>query len=151
MRTGVKSALIGVAASVLLFLVFGIPTDLVPNRFYTRMLPASILDYVFLVATSVMLGGYIGLHFYRKSSRGAKGDLAAMGGGVTGLFAFGCPICNAVLVSLVGTGALLTYYEPVRPAMGVLGVGILGTALYLKLRDRGCQSCEGDKGGGGNS
>lgn len=145
MKAGIKSALVGAAASILLFLIFGIPTDLVPNSYYTRMLPASPLDYVFLGATSVMLGGYIGLHFYRKSG-GARGDFAAIGGGVTGLFAFGCPVCNALLVSLVGTGALLTYYEPVRPVVGVLAIGMLGAALYLKLKDRKCPSCEGDKG-----
>jgi len=145
MRAGVKSALIGASASILLFLLFGIPTDLVPNSYYARMIPASTRDYIFLGATSVMLGGYIGLQFYRKSG-GARGDLAALGGGVTGLLAFGCPICNAILVSLVGTTALLTYYDPVRPAVGVLGIGLLGAALYLKLKDRECHSCKDQEG-----
>ncbi len=124
---------------MLLFIVFGIPTDLIPNSLYIRMIPATPLDYVFLGATSVMLGGYVGLLYYKRSG-GPREDLAAMGGGLAGIFAFGCPICNALLVSLIGSSALLTYYEPVRPLMGFLGMALLGGALYLKVRCRECRA-----------
>lgn len=145
MKTPFKSAIIGAIASVIFFLLFGIPTALIPNSIYTRMLPASALDYVFLGATSVMLGAYIALQFYSKIAGRVKEDLAAVGGGATGVLAFGCPICNALLVSLLGTVAILTYYEPIRPAVGVLGVALLGAALYLKFKNTKCSSC----GGGG--
>jgi hypothetical protein len=134
-----KSFLIGSLAGISLLLLFGIPTDLIPNRLFIRMIPATALDYVFLVATSVLLGGYVGLLYYRKSG-GAREDLAAMGGGVAGIFAFGCPICNAILVSLVGSSALLTYYEPVRPLVGVLGIALLAGAVYLKMRCGECRA-----------
>lgn len=89
------------------------------------MLPVSALDYVFLGATSIMLGAYIALQFYNKNAGGVKEDLAAVGGGAAGVLAFGCPICNTLLVSLLGAAAVLTYYEPLRPAVGVLGIALL--------------------------
>jgi hypothetical protein len=58
-----------------------------------------------------------------------------------GIFAFGCPICNAVLVSLIGTSTILAYYLPIRPIIGLASVAILGVAVYLKARDRGCDTC----------
>lgn len=41
--TLLKSAVIGALASVIFFLLFGIPTALISNSFYTRMLPVSAL------------------------------------------------------------------------------------------------------------
>lgn len=136
-----KSLFIGLSASILLLLLFGITTALIPSSLFIRMIPATTMDYVFLVATSVLLGGYVGLLHYKKSGR-AREDLAAAGGGIAGIFAFGCPICNALLVSLVGSSALLTYYEPVRPIVGAVGIGLLVGAVYLKLRCRQCGAGE---------
>ncbi len=124
-----------------IFLILGIPTALVPNSTYIRMTPASPLDYFFLVATSAMLGAYLALQFYGKVPSRAKEDLSAVSGGVAGVLAFGCPICNALLVSLFGTAALLTYYDPARPLVGVIGIALLGGAVYLKLRNIKCSSC----------
>lgn len=139
MEKKIKSMLVAASTSILLFMFFGIPTALIPNSLYIRMIPATPLDYVFLGATSVLLGGYVGLLYYRKSG-GTKEDLAAMGGGLAGIFAFGCPICNVLLVSLVGSSALLTYYEPVRPLIGIVGVALLGGAVYLRMRCRECRA-----------
>jgi hypothetical protein len=133
-----KSLVIAGLTSVLLMFFFGIPTALLPSGLFIRMVPATALDYFFLAGTSVLLGGYFGLQFYKKSG-GAKEDLAALGGGLAGLFAFGCPICNALLASLMGTSALLTYYDPLRPFLGLLGIGLLGGAIYLKLRCHDCR------------
>lgn len=66
---------------------------------------------------------------------------SAFAGILGGIFAFGCPICNAVLVSLIGTSTILAYYLPIRPIIGLASVAILGVAVYLKARDRGCDTC----------
>ncbi len=145
MKAEIKSTILGIAASAGIFLILGIPTALIPNSIYVRMVPALMLDYAFLTATSVMLGAYISLHFYSRVAGGVKEDLAAASGGAAGILAFGCPICNALLVSLLGTAAILTYYEPVRPAIGAAGIALLGAALYLKFLNIRCFSCEDER------
>ena len=124
---------IGLLASIILFLLFGIPTDLVPNKYFIRMVPIKITDYIFLSLTSIMLGAYIALHYYSKKTS-KKCDYAAYGGAVAGVFAVGCPICNVLLISLFSATAILTYFEPYRPILGVLTIGILGAAIFYKSK-----------------
>jgi len=125
---------IGVFASIIIFLIFGIPTDLVPNNYFIRMIPIKATDYIFLSLTSIMLGTYIALYYYDKKTN-KKCNYTAYGGAVAGIFAVGCPICNVMLISLFSATAILTYFEPYRPILGVLSLGILGTALIYKIKD----------------
>jgi|TARA_B100001964_G_scaffold245570_1_gene333561 hypothetical protein len=131
-----KFVLIFFCLSFLFFLVLGITTDIIPTIFYKRMIQTSILDYVFLISTSIMLGGYLTLNVYGKSKLGKKEDVVALGGGITGLFAFGCPMCNAILITIVGTGSIMFYYEYIRPLVGILSVCIIAFCMYFLLRNK---------------
>lgn len=44
------------AAAGAVALVIGIPTDVVPNPWFTRMTPVRVLDVAFLVGTAAILG-----------------------------------------------------------------------------------------------
>ena len=125
-----KYVFIGIIASIVIFLIYGIPTDLIPNKYFIRMIPIELTDYIFLSFTSIMLGTYIALSYYDKKAK--KCDYTAYGGAVVGIFAVGCPICNVALISLFSATTILTYFEPYRPILGYLTIGILGSALYFK-------------------
>lgn len=129
----IKYWIIGILSSILLFFIFGIPTDLIPNPWFVRMIGKSVLDYFFLVTSSILLGGYIGIYFYKKKVSN-KCEVATYSGGIGSIFAFGCPICNKLLVLLFGTTALLAYFEPYRAYLGFLSIGLLGGAIYFKLK-----------------
>ena len=132
-RMKIKFIAIGILSSIGFFLLSGVVTGLVPNPWFTRMVWKTPLDYFFLVVSSMLLGGYIGVHFYKKNiSKGC--DIATYSGGAGSFLAFGCPICNKLLVLLFGATALLTYFEPYRPVLGFLSIGLLIGALYFKLR-----------------
>ncbi|WP_232701776.1 hypothetical protein [Halobacterium wangiae] len=126
---------IGVGAAV--FLLLGTVTGLVPNPLYVRMVPRRPADYLFLTATAAFAVAFV---VQRGSTGDATSDRFATGGGVVGLLAFGCPVCNVLLVSLFGSSALMTYFEPLRPVLGVVAVALFGAVLYYQ-RQRTCATC----------
>jgi hypothetical protein len=112
------------------FLLVGTVTALWPNPWFVRMTPAAGFE-VSLLAAQCLLGGlYLGI---RASSCGVK---SAGSGSVLGFLGVACPICNKVLLAIFGSGLLLTYFEPIRLYVGLLGTGILLFALYRKLGAR---------------
>ena len=134
---------IGILAGMVVFLAFGIPTAVIPTGIFTRMVPPGILDYMFLVVTSAMLGAYVSLYIYGR--RTCSKDYAAAGGAVPAFLAVSCPACSVILVSLFGMSAVTMYIEPLRPVLGIIGIGILAVALYLKARSISSGACSGRK------
>ena len=124
---------LGTAIGITVFLVFGVVTALFSNPFFARMVPKSPLDYFFLITSSLLIGAYTGVHYYKKNTA-KKCNYAASGGAVGGFLAFACPVCNQILLLLFGAPALMAYFEPVRPFLGFLSVGLLSGALYVRVR-----------------
>ena len=141
-RKNIKFVLIGIISSMLIFLIFGIPTDTIPNRFYARMIPATTLDVFFLVAVSLMLGTYIGLLFYLKQRKKKQKNAAAYTGAFAGFLAIACPICICLLVLIFGTAALMTYLQPSRPYLGILSIALIGFGIYREIETiKSCKKC----------
>jgi hypothetical protein len=62
---------------------------------------------------------------------------------VAGFLAFGCPICNAFLLALFSSSALMTYFDPLRPLLGAVSVVLFGGLLYYR-HTRACATCAVD-------
>ncbi len=133
----------GILFALLLALVLGIPTALIPNPFYHRMLPLTGLDYFFWIATSALIAANIVVFVCRQTQKQSK---LAWGGGIVGFFSFACPICNLVLMSIFGSTVLLTVLEPLRPWLGMLSIGMLSVSLYFQQDNKKCKSCENGVG-----
>lgn len=131
-----KYWLIGLASAIGFALLFGIPTFLIKTPFFTRMIPSTTLDYVFFILSSLLLGAYVGVHYYKKHKKNTVKKCTALTatGGAGSFLAFACPICNKLLVFLFGTTILMTYLEPYRPLLGVISNGLLGAALYWRIK-----------------
>ena len=114
-------------------LFIGIPTDVVPNPWFTRMTPVRPLDVALLVLTSATLGLLAATYVRNRSVAGGARGVA--GGTLTGL-AIGCPICNKAVVALIGTSGALSWFGPIQPLIGALGFGLAVWALVLRLRPR---------------
>ena len=128
-----KYIMIGVLSSIGSFFLFGIVTAVVPNNFFIRMIPTTFLDYFFLTSSSILLGAYIGVHYYKKNNA-KKCNIVTTTSGIGSFLAFGCPICNKLLVLLFGATALMTYFEPYRPILGFMSTALLGGALYWRIK-----------------
>jgi threonine/homoserine/homoserine lactone efflux protein len=45
-----------------------------------------------------------------------------------------CPPCHVLVVSALGTSGALSLFAPVQPVLGIVGVGVLGWALWRIVR-----------------
>ncbi len=123
-------------------MLFGIPTALIPTQWFVRMIPAQTMDYVFLLLNSALIGTYVGLHTYERHERNKRGDALATTGGIMNIFAVGCPICNKLLVTLLGASAVMAYFEPLRVWLGLASASVVGVAIWFKIKNvRTCASC----------
>jgi hypothetical protein len=111
--------------------VISIPTRLIPNGWFRRMTPTRPQDYVFLAVASALGGLVVGL---RRRTGGAQ-DRVAAAGGVGTFLAVGCPVCNQLVVALIGVGGATSVFAPIQPLIGVGSVVLLAWALRATLRD----------------
>ena len=125
--------LVAVGASALTALALGIPTDIVPNPWFTRMTPTGTDQYVFWVLTSVLTGALIGTYVLSRQLSGHLGS-QALGSGFLGVLAVGCPVCNKLVVLLLGVSGAFQYFAPIQPYLGLAGVLLAATALTIRLR-----------------
>jgi hypothetical protein len=134
----------GVAGGAFAALAIGIPTDVVPNPWFTRMTPVRLQDYIFLalaVVLSIMLAASYALP---QSSGCATPQGKAATGGLLSVLAVGCPVCNKIALLLLGTSGALTYFEPIQPLIGGLSLVLLAIAVYVRWKPllRGSMSAE---------
>ncbi len=127
--------LVALAATTATASALGIPTDVVPTSLYTRMTPVVWWDYPIWAATALLLG-LVAATYVRVGPAGQPRGQAgrAFGGGVVSLFAVGCPICNKLVVAVLGVSGALSYFGPVQPFLGVASLALLALALAVRLR-----------------
>lgn len=153
-----RRALRGLGAALLAFLGLGVLTDLLATPLFTRMVPRTPLDFLFLTTTSLLTGAYVyatgvgvdgpaqgaGAEAARSDDDArpdapgpdddtrpdATCDACATGGALGGAFAFACPVCNHLLLALASSSAVMTYVDPLRPAVGALSTAVLGWAVW---------------------
>lgn len=111
------------ALAVAFGLAIAIPTRLVPNDLFSRMTPTRPQDYAFWIIASALLGLTLAL----RSPRARTGGPVA--GGIGTFLAVGCPICNKVVVGLLGVSGALTYFAPLQPLLGAAALVLLAAAF----------------------
>lgn len=125
---------IAVAVMLAAALVMGIPTGIVETPYYTRMTPVLWWNYPVWGISSVLAGLLAGTYGGPASavSTGVSGRAGL--GGVMSVLAVGCPVCNKVVVALLGVSGALGIWAPLQPLLGVASVALLGAALWFRLR-----------------
>jgi len=114
-------------------LALGIPTDIVPNPWFVRMTPAGTSNYFFWVASSLVTGLLLATYALPRAARD-RIAAASAGSGFLGLLAVGCPVCNKLVVALLGVSGAFNYFAPIQPLLGALGVALALVALMVRLR-----------------
>lgn len=124
LRAGVWSA---VTATVI-----GVPTVLIENSFFRRMTPTSLWQYVAWMAAALLAGMVLAAR--RLPGANCRVEGRTLAGGGLAYLAVGCPICNKVVVALLGVSGALNYFAPVQPLLAVLSIGVLIVTLRRILR-----------------
>ena len=135
-----RHVVVAVGAGLLITLLIGLPTDVIPNPVFGRPVPVTWWSYPTLVVTAV-LGGLLAATYVGARS-GAPASLDEVDaptrrGGIAGLlsfFAVGCPVCNKLVIVALGTTGARQWFEPVQPVLAVASIVLLGWALRSRLR-----------------
>ena len=117
----------GSLVAALSFAAFGTVTALWENPFFIRMTPTSGYEVSLLALQAIMFGIYFSIPTGYCSTKSLST------GGVLGFLGVACPVCNKILLYVFGAELLLTYLEPARIYLAVIGTLIVGLALYVKL------------------
>ena len=128
---GLKGWIAAAIGAIAAFVVLGVPTAMIGNPYFIRMIPARDQDYVIWIASSLLLGLVIGT-FAISSVKGGGGK--AMGSGILTFLAVGCPICNKLVIVFLGISGALAYFEPVQLYLGIGSVIFLVWTLLLRAR-----------------
>lgn len=121
-------------AIALTTLVIGIPTDVIPNGFFTRMTPVRAQDYAFLVMTALLTGVLAASYALPQLNACPIEQGKTTLGGLLSFLAIGCPTCNKLIVLALGTSGALSIFEPLQPLLAALSFALLGLAIWLRWR-----------------
>ena len=133
-QTVVAFVAASVVAAVVYALAVGLPTAIIPNPFFHRMTPPTVWSWVFWLLPSLLFGPLLASYVVKEArSTCAIGGKTASGG-LLSVLAVGCPICNKVIVALLGISGALTYFAPIQPILGLASVFLLGYGLWLRFR-----------------
>ncbi len=119
-------AALGTAGALVLI---GIPAAIVDSPFFIRMIPTRPQDYVIWVVSAVLVGLIAGTYASRTPS---THEGKVFSGGMLSFLAVGCPICNKLVVVLLGTSGALTFFGPAQIYIGLASLGLLAWTFSLR-------------------
>ena len=114
-------------------LVVGVPTAVIPNPVFTRMTAVTWWSWPVWAVTAV-LSGLVLATYVRTPDNGSRGGRAGAGGGILSVLAVGCPICNKLIVGVLGVAGAMQWWAPLQPLLGAASVGLLVVAFCSRLR-----------------
>jgi len=129
-ETGLKRYFGAVSVMSFSFAVMGTVAALWQNPVFIRMTPVGRWEVPMLVLLSIMSGVYIIVR--RPFCDGAKSENRATAGGIIGFLGLACPVCNKILLLAFGGEFLLTYFDPIRVYVTMLGLILM---IWVVLRE----------------
>jgi hypothetical protein len=126
----------GTVAAVLI----AVPSDLIDTPLFGRPVDTRPIDYLILAVTASLIGLIFAIRV-PQDEVSEKQDTRTVWGGFVSFLAVGCPVCNQLVVGLVGTSGALSWWAPVQPVVGLAAVAILGWTLRYRLRTYQLVAC----------
>ncbi|MBI4295655.1 MAG: hypothetical protein HY667_00915 [Chloroflexi bacterium] len=128
---GLRGWLVTAAGGIVTLGIIGITAVIIDNPFFARTMPVRTQDYIIWVATGLLAGLITGTYTLSvKAQAGGK----AVSGGFLSFLAVGCPICNKLVLLLVGTSGALNFFAPLQLYIGLASLVLLGWALHLRVQ-----------------
>lgn len=137
---GVTRWAVALVVALVTAAIIGIPTGVIETSFYSRMTPVLWWNYPIWAATSVMTGVVFATYFRSPIAAGRSVNGKIGVGGILSAFAVGCPICNKIVVGLIGVSGALNVWAPIQPLLGLASLLLLSLALWVRLNgERQCK------------
>ncbi len=135
-RTWLRAVPIAALAALLI----AVPSDLLDNPIFGRPIEPKPIDYLILAVTSALIGLILAIKPERTAAAEQQ-ETRTMVGGFVSFLAVGCPVCNQLVVALIGTSGALGWWAPIQPVVGLAAIGILIYTLRLRLRTYRLTAC----------
>ncbi|MQS08139.1 hypothetical protein [Streptomyces alkaliphilus] len=116
-------------------LLIGLPTAVVPNPVFGRSIPVQWWNYPALALSAVAAGLVLATYLrvpgdMRVPERASRLGVA---GGLLSFLAVGCPVCNKLVLVLLGTSGALAYWAPLQPLVALGSLVLLVEAALRRL------------------
>jgi hypothetical protein len=124
---------VSLGATSVYLLVVGLVTAVIPNPLFERMTPVTAANLIFWLAPALLFGPLIASYFVAIVPAACDVGNRTMAGGLLSFLAVGCPLCNKVVVLLLGASGAMTYFEPIQPLLGLGAMALLAYAVWLRF------------------
>jgi hypothetical protein len=132
--------LVALLGALITVVSIGVPTAMIGNPVFGRSVPVTAWAWPALLVAAA-LSGLLLATYVRHPAPADPGDTADQVGTRTGVvgaalafFAVGCPVCNKLVLVLLGTSGAMQWFAPVQPVLAVAAIGLLAWALRTRLR-----------------
>lgn len=144
-----RQILVAALAAVVVGLLIGAATVLIPNPLFARDIPPVWWNYPVWIITSIVSGMLLATYIQPNTAgagdnaevldpKGRYGKLGMVGGFLS-WFAVGCPVCNKIALLALGYTGALTFFAPLQPVLAILA--LVFTCLALVWRLQGLAVC----------
>lgn len=131
--------LVAVLGAALTVVTIAVPTAMINTPLFGRTAPVTEWAWPALLAAGVLSGLLLATYVREPVGSESVGPRTGMAGAFLTFFAVGCPVCNKIVLLLLGTSGALQWFAPVQPGLAVAAIAMLVWAL--RARVRGEQVC----------
>lgn len=144
---------VAVVSALMVALLIGLATVLIPNDFFSRDIPPTWWDRPVWIMTSILTGVLIATYVrpasaaqpettadadnanvQHEANRQERSGTLGMFGGFLAWFAVGCPVCNKIALLVLGYSGAMTWFAPFQPVLAVTAMLLSGIAVVWRLK-----------------
>src|SRR5215216_4077315 len=103
-------AVVSLATASVYLLAIGVVTAVIPNPLFERMTAVTASNLIFWVVPALLFGPLVASYMVPMVPTACDVGSRTMAGGVLSFLAVGCPVCNKLVVLLLGATGAITYF-----------------------------------------
>ncbi len=138
-----RHLLVATSVSLVMALLVGFATVLIPNDVFSREIPPVWWNYPVWIVTSVLTGVLVATYVRDGRTDDPDPDPSAVrtsrlgvAGGVLAWFAVGCPVCNKLALVALGYSGAISYFAPLQPFLAAAALALTAGAVVVRLRNQ---------------
>ena len=126
--------LVAVLGAFLTIVSIAVPTAMIDNPLFGRSVPVTAWAWPVLLVAAVLSGLLLATYVRHADPADQVGSRTGVAGALLTFFAVGCPVCNKLVLVLLGASGAMQWFAPLQPILAVAAVGLLAWALRARLR-----------------